>query len=182
MVRKLNSKNNLKPTLVHPQLYIDFYFYFTFRISEMWWIRIIFSWKILLKGWNCIFLVEKWKYCQEKQKKLLHLSGPMPSNNPETSRREPSVFRGCLTERSSRRFCIMESEIFHVRWYEPSVVMQGKEQGNLRLPRPQFTASQCFPLYLIPCWPALLPLHVSKLFSTLSFRWQLTLDMSLDGW
>lgn len=114
-------KNQIPKIISDPLLFTHNFIYFKIMLFyfilkfEMWWIRFIFSWKIFLKGWNWIFLVEKWKYCKKK-KNIATPFRPMPSsNNLTTSREEPGVFRGCLTERNSRAFCIKESGRFHVR-------------------------------------------------------------------
>jgi hypothetical protein len=179
MVRKLNSKNNLRPTLAHPQLYIDFYFYFVLfllflKCGELG----LFSHeKSFLKVEIIYFWLKNENIVKKNKKNCYTFQAPCPQTTEQPLGGSLVYFRGCVTERNSRGF--LHNGVWEISckviW---TFGCHGRE--GTREPQAPDLSSQHHSAF--PCWPALLPLHVSKLFSTLSFRWQLTLDMSLDGW
>jgi hypothetical protein len=72
MVRKPNSKNNLRPILSHLQFYI--YIYIFLKYGEL---RLFSHEKAFLKV-EIVYFWLKNENIIKKNKKLLHLSGPCP--------------------------------------------------------------------------------------------------------
>jgi len=118
MVKKLNSKINLRPTLAHPQLYIDFYYFYFILFSlflKCGELGLFSHEKSFLKAEILYFWLKNEKYCQEKQKNCYTFQAPCPRTTKQPLGGSLVYFEDALQIAIPEVFRIMESGRFHVR-------------------------------------------------------------------